>query len=219
MRAAQTQKVDLRPSPPGLADSNSALAKPALLPAMPHLSADAKHHILLDYCPHDTTRSFAALASRHAVKGGSVQQLGLDPAIWQCIGDNKSSVLFNQLKFSGERLPLPVTHSFFQPFDACEDRRTANSRTTCVRLTRKPVHGHASYSIIVFSTHTPHNDYNENSRASTINATFAFVQTTVQYHLEMQMEQCRQQQAECWRQHWAEVDAKRVHLPRQLTRI
>jgi len=37
---------------------------------MPHLSADAKHHILLEYSPHDTTRSFTALAARHAVKGG-----------------------------------------------------------------------------------------------------------------------------------------------------
>jgi hypothetical protein len=38
---------------------------------MPHLSADAKHHILLEYAPHDTTRSFSALARRHAVKGGA----------------------------------------------------------------------------------------------------------------------------------------------------
>jgi hypothetical protein len=37
---------------------------------MPHLSAEAKHHILLEYSPHDATRSFAALARRHAVKGG-----------------------------------------------------------------------------------------------------------------------------------------------------
>ncbi len=37
---------------------------------MPHLSADVKHHILLEYSPHDTTRTFAALARRHAVKGG-----------------------------------------------------------------------------------------------------------------------------------------------------
>jgi hypothetical protein len=37
---------------------------------MPHLSAEAKHHILLEYSPRDTTRSFAALARRHAVKGG-----------------------------------------------------------------------------------------------------------------------------------------------------
>ena len=37
---------------------------------MPHLNAEAKHHILLEYAPHDTTRSFAALARRHAVKGG-----------------------------------------------------------------------------------------------------------------------------------------------------
>jgi len=37
---------------------------------MPHLSAEAKHHILLEYAPHDATRSLAALAARHAVKGG-----------------------------------------------------------------------------------------------------------------------------------------------------
>jgi hypothetical protein len=28
------------------------------------------HHILLEYAAHDTTRSFAALATRHAIKGG-----------------------------------------------------------------------------------------------------------------------------------------------------
>ena len=38
---------------------------------MPHLSAEAKHHILLEYAPHDTTRSLAALAARHAVRGGA----------------------------------------------------------------------------------------------------------------------------------------------------
>jgi transposase len=38
---------------------------------MPHLSAEAKHHILLEYSPHDTTRTFAALARRHAIKGGA----------------------------------------------------------------------------------------------------------------------------------------------------
>jgi hypothetical protein len=37
---------------------------------MPHLSAEAKHHILLEYTPRDSSRSFAALARRHAVKGG-----------------------------------------------------------------------------------------------------------------------------------------------------
>lgn len=37
---------------------------------MPHFSADLKHHILLEYSPHDPTRSFAALARRHAVPGG-----------------------------------------------------------------------------------------------------------------------------------------------------
>lgn len=38
---------------------------------MPHLSAEAKHHILLEYSPNDCTRSFAALAQRHAIAGGS----------------------------------------------------------------------------------------------------------------------------------------------------
>lgn len=38
---------------------------------MPHLTAETKHHILLEYSPHDTTRSFAALARRHTVKGGA----------------------------------------------------------------------------------------------------------------------------------------------------
>jgi transposase len=37
---------------------------------MPHLSAEAKHHILHEYAPRDTTRSFAALAARHAISGG-----------------------------------------------------------------------------------------------------------------------------------------------------
>jgi hypothetical protein len=38
---------------------------------MPHLSAEAKHHILLEYVPHSTTHSFAALARRHDIAGGS----------------------------------------------------------------------------------------------------------------------------------------------------
>ncbi len=37
---------------------------------MLHFSAEVKHHILLEYSPQDTTRSFAALARRHAVKEG-----------------------------------------------------------------------------------------------------------------------------------------------------
>jgi transposase len=43
---------------------------------MPHLSAEAKHHILLEYAPHCSDRSFAALAQRHAIRGGkqTVQQ-------------------------------------------------------------------------------------------------------------------------------------------------
>ena len=38
---------------------------------MSHLSAEAKHHILLEYAPHDTTRSFVALARRHTISGGA----------------------------------------------------------------------------------------------------------------------------------------------------
>jgi transposase len=38
---------------------------------MSRLSADAKHHILLEYAPHDATRTFATLAARHAIAGGS----------------------------------------------------------------------------------------------------------------------------------------------------
>lgn len=42
----------------------------ALHATMPHLSAEAKHAILLEYTPRSTTHSFAALARRHGVKGG-----------------------------------------------------------------------------------------------------------------------------------------------------
>lgn len=38
---------------------------------MPHLTADAKHAILLEYSPQHADRSFAALAQRHAVAGGA----------------------------------------------------------------------------------------------------------------------------------------------------
>lgn len=38
--------------------------------SMPHLSADAKHAILLEYSPRSATHSFAALAQRHGVEGG-----------------------------------------------------------------------------------------------------------------------------------------------------
>jgi hypothetical protein len=37
---------------------------------MTQFSAEAKHHILLEYAAGDATRSFAALARHHAVKGG-----------------------------------------------------------------------------------------------------------------------------------------------------
>jgi hypothetical protein len=43
----------------------------ALYAAMPHLSAEAKQHILLEYAPRDPTRSFATLAARHGIKGGA----------------------------------------------------------------------------------------------------------------------------------------------------
>jgi transposase len=38
---------------------------------MPHLTAAAKHHILLEYSPHSRTHSLAALAARHEVAGGT----------------------------------------------------------------------------------------------------------------------------------------------------
>lgn len=38
---------------------------------MKQLNAEAKHHILLEYAPHDATRSFTALARRHGVTGGA----------------------------------------------------------------------------------------------------------------------------------------------------
>lgn len=37
---------------------------------MQHLSAEAKHHILLEYAPSEATHTFAALAERHAIAGG-----------------------------------------------------------------------------------------------------------------------------------------------------
>lgn len=48
-----------------------SLAWLSLCTEMKQLSAEAKHHILLEYAPSDATRSFAALARRHAVKGGA----------------------------------------------------------------------------------------------------------------------------------------------------
>jgi hypothetical protein len=38
---------------------------------MSHLSAEAKHHILLEYAPRSATQSFAALAARHTISGGA----------------------------------------------------------------------------------------------------------------------------------------------------
>jgi hypothetical protein len=37
---------------------------------MPHLSADVKHHILLEYAASQRGRGFAALAQRHGIAGG-----------------------------------------------------------------------------------------------------------------------------------------------------
>lgn len=37
---------------------------------MSQLSAETKHHILLEYRPRSPTRSFAALAARHGIAGG-----------------------------------------------------------------------------------------------------------------------------------------------------
>jgi hypothetical protein len=37
---------------------------------MPHVSTETKHAILLEYAPHAPSRTFAALAARHSVKGG-----------------------------------------------------------------------------------------------------------------------------------------------------
>ena len=39
--------------------------------AMQHLSAETKHHILLEYCPRERGRGFKALAARHNIKGGA----------------------------------------------------------------------------------------------------------------------------------------------------
>lgn len=38
---------------------------------MPHVSAETKHAILLEYAPRSATHGFAALARRHSVKGGA----------------------------------------------------------------------------------------------------------------------------------------------------
>jgi len=38
---------------------------------MPHLSAEAKHHMLLEYAPRSANHSLVALARRHAVSGGA----------------------------------------------------------------------------------------------------------------------------------------------------
>lgn len=38
---------------------------------MPHLNAEAKHAILLEYTPRSTTHGYTALARRHSVKGGA----------------------------------------------------------------------------------------------------------------------------------------------------
>jgi hypothetical protein len=40
------------------------------LKEMPHFNATTKHHILLEYAPHERDHSFAALAARHSIAGG-----------------------------------------------------------------------------------------------------------------------------------------------------
>jgi hypothetical protein len=67
---------------------------------MPHLSAEAKHHILLDYSPRDTTRSFAALARRHAVKGGA-RLLRL----WHRLWDGTPALLQERPRSGRPRVP------------------------------------------------------------------------------------------------------------------
>lgn len=39
---------------------------------MSHLSAEAKHHILLEYSPGVRGRGFKALAARHKIRGGAI---------------------------------------------------------------------------------------------------------------------------------------------------
>ncbi len=48
-----------------------SLPSSSFLASMSHLSADVKHSILLEYSPRSATHGFAALARRHAVKGGA----------------------------------------------------------------------------------------------------------------------------------------------------
>jgi transposase len=50
--------------------SRSLITSLFLLSAMPHLSTDTKHAILLESTPRSPTHSFAALARRHSIAGG-----------------------------------------------------------------------------------------------------------------------------------------------------
>lgn len=70
MRAAKLREICFQPCQADCGCHSFAHSKLILCTSMPHLSAEAKHHILLEYSPRDATRTFAALARRHAVKGG-----------------------------------------------------------------------------------------------------------------------------------------------------
>jgi hypothetical protein len=50
--------------------SHSTFLVASLCITMPHLSADVKHTILLEYQPRSPTHSFVALAQRHGIAGG-----------------------------------------------------------------------------------------------------------------------------------------------------
>jgi len=67
---------------------------------MPHLSAEAKHHILLEYSPRSTTHSFEALARRHAIAGGKRTVLrwharwnGTPQSLMRSAGSGKARIL------------------------------------------------------------------------------------------------------------------------------
>jgi hypothetical protein len=50
--------------------STALLSASVLNEEMPQLSAETKHHILLEYSPYSRSHSFAALAAKHRVEGG-----------------------------------------------------------------------------------------------------------------------------------------------------
>jgi transposase len=65
---SQSRFFALRRRPANLRHFSFALI---LCTSMPHLTPEAKHHILLEYRPRDAAASFVALARRHGIKGGS----------------------------------------------------------------------------------------------------------------------------------------------------